>query len=71
MVKINVEIFEAEDNEANAVTSSKIFKARRNRDANGAFRFDENGIFSPSIFGRIGKCKCGKTRKYKTTCEYC
>ena len=71
MVKINVEIFEAEDNEANAVTSSKIFKARRNRDANGAFRFDENGIFSPSIFGRIGKCKCGKTRKYNATCEYC
>ena len=41
-----------EDNPANEVTSDKVFKPRKIRDANGNLLFDENGIFSEKIFGK-------------------
>lgn len=59
-----------EDNPANEVTSDKIFKPRKVRDANGNFLFDDNGIFSEKIFGKFNKCKCGALTK-PGICEYC
>lgn len=42
----------------NQVTSPNIFKKNQRR-VSDHYAFDENGLFSRKIFGRIGKCECG------------
>lgn len=50
------------ENEANRVTSDKIFRARKIKDGD-RYLFHEDGIFSEKIFGKFGKCYCGKLTK--------
>lgn len=42
----------------NQVTSPNILKKNQRR-VSDHYAFDENGLFSRKIFGRIGKCECG------------
>lgn len=62
---MNIEIkpIRIEDNEANKVTSDKIFVPRKIKDANGNYLFHPDGIFSERIFGKFNKCRCGKLTK--------
>ena len=60
-----------EENKSNEVTSDKIFKPRRSKDAQGNWRFHEEGIFSERIFGKFGKCKCGATKEVGKICPIC
>ena len=50
-------------NSANEVTTDKIFKPRKVRDANGNLLFHEDGIFSERIFGKFNRCNCGAQTK--------
>lgn len=54
------------EDERNRVTSDKIFQARKIKNGD-RYLFNENGIFSEKIFGKFGKCYCGK----QTTAGYC
>lgn len=69
-MKITIVPIQIEDNDANKVTSEKVFKDRTIRDSKGNILFNEAGIFSPKIFGRFGHCLCGKLRK-PGYCEEC
>lgn len=62
-MKVTIKPIEIETNEANRVTSEKIFKDRVMVDKDGKFLFHEDGIFSEKIFGKFGHCSCGKLRK--------
>lgn len=54
------------EDERNRVTSDKIFQARKIKNGD-RYLFNENGIFSERIFGKFGKCYCGK----QTTAGFC
>ena len=62
-MKITVKPIEIKEDEANKVTSDKIFKGRKILGPDGRYLFDENGIFSEKIFGKFGHCTCGKLTK--------
>lgn len=47
------------ENESNRVKSDKVFQARKIKDGD-RYLFHEDGIFSEKIFGKFGKCYCGK-----------
>lgn len=53
----------------NQVTSSNIFKKNQRKISND-YKFDENGLFSKKIFGRIGSCECGELH-YPGYCKIC
>ena len=59
-MKLRIKRVEIENNPLNEVTSDKVFADRKIRDKNGDFIFDENGIFSNKIFGKLKHCTCGK-----------
>lgn len=67
---ITIKRIRINENPDNEVTSDKIFRPRKIRDADGNFLFDENGIFSERIFGKFNKCKCGALTK-PGICKYC
>lgn len=46
-------------NPENQVTSSNIFKKNQRKVSND-IKFDDDGLFSKKIFGRIGVCECGE-----------
>ena len=50
------------ENPKNEVTSDKVFQARKIKDGD-RYLFHEDGIFSEKIFGKFGKCYCGKLTK--------
>lgn len=62
-MKMTIESINIPDDERNKVTSDKLFAPRKIKDANGDILFHEDGIFSNRIFGKFGKCKCGKLTK--------
>ena len=57
---ITIKPVDIKEDEANKVTSDKIFKSRKIIGPDGRYLFDEEGIFSEKIFGKFGKCVCGK-----------
>lgn len=68
-MKITVKTVKIVENPKNEVTSDKIFKARKIMDGD-RYLFHEDGIFSEKIFGKFGKCYCGKLTK-EGYCEEC
>lgn len=70
-MKIEIERLHVKDNPYNKVTEDLPYKKRRIRDRDGNLRFNDNGIFSEKIFGRIGECKCGKTKEAGEWCPSC
>lgn len=50
------------ENPMNQVTSEKLFRARKIKDGD-RYLFHDDGIFSERIFGKFGKCYCGKQTK--------
>lgn len=54
------------EDERNHVKSDKIFQARKIKNGD-RYLFHEEGIFSEKIFGKFGKCYCGK----QTSPGYC
>ena len=69
-MKITVKPITIVENELNEVTSDKIFKSRKIKDIQGNYLFDDNGIFSETIFGKFNRCKCGKLTE-PGICPYC
>lgn len=59
-MKITVNPVKVVEDPINEVTSDKIFQARKIKDKNNNYLFDKQGIFSERIFGKFGKCNCGK-----------
>jgi hypothetical protein len=53
----------------NQVTSPGFFKKNQRR-VSDKYAFDENGLFSRKIFGRIGACECGQVTG-EGYCEIC
>ena len=70
-MNIKINKYEAENNFYNEITSDRVFKLRRLKDKDGNWRFDDEGIFSEKIFGRIGSCKCGELKTAGKWCEKC
>ena len=68
-MKVTINPVNIVENEANRVTSDKIFRARKIMDGDRHL-FHEDGIFSEKIFGKFGKCYCGKLTK-PGLCEDC
>lgn len=58
-MKIDITRVRVKRNPDNEITSDRILRKRKTRDADGNMLFDDNGIFSEKIFGRFYKCKCG------------
>ena len=50
------------DDPQNKVTSFEVFQKHRIKKGE-RYTFDEEGIFSEMIFGKFGKCNCGKLTK--------
>lgn len=67
---ITIKRLRIQDNPANEVTSEKVFKPHKIKDANGNLCFHEEGIFSKRIFGQFGRCECGALTK-PGICKYC
>ena len=59
---ITIKPIDIKEDEANKVTSDKIFKSRKILGPDGRYMFDAEGIFSEKIFGKFGHCTCGKLR---------
>lgn len=59
-MKITVNPVKVVEDPINEVTSDRIFQARKIKDKNNNYLFDKQGIFSERIFGKFGKCNCGK-----------
>lgn len=70
-MKVKINKHDAETNIYNEVQSDRVFKLRRLKDRDGNWRFDDYGIFSETIFGRVGCCKCGESREIGKWCEDC
>lgn len=68
-MKFTIEPYNEEKLEENRVTSYHIFKKGERRISDD-YRYDDKGIFSYKIFGRIGSCRC-LTGDKKTTPGYC
>lgn len=68
-MKITVKPIKIVENPENEITSDKVFRTRKIQDGD-RFLFHENGIFSDKIFGKFGKCYCGKLTK-PGYCENC
>lgn len=62
-MKITVKPIKVVEDPMNEVTSDKIFQARKIKDKNNNYLFDKQGIFSERIFGKFGRCNCGKLTK--------
>ncbi len=62
-MKITVNPIKVVEDPMNEVTSDKIFQARKIKDKNNNYLFDKQGIFSERIFGKFGRCNCGKLTK--------
>ena len=69
-MKITIKPIEIKDDVANKVTSDKIFRGRKILGPDGRYLFDEEGIFSEKIFGKFGRCHCGKQTK-PGICPHC
>lgn len=61
-MKITIKPIKVIENPKNQVTSEKVFQARKIKDGD-RYLFHEDGIFSEKIFGKFGKCYCGKLTK--------
>lgn len=70
-MRITIENFHIKENPLNEVTSEKVFKPRRTKDKDGNWRFHDEGIFSPVIFGKLYKCSCGANEEPGTWCKIC
>lgn len=68
-MKITVKSVKITEDPKNEVTSDKIFKARKILDGD-RYLFNEEGIFSEKIFGKFGRCYCGKLTK-EGFCKHC
>ena len=62
-MRMTIEPINIIEDPANEVTSSKIFPNRKVKDKDGNYIFYPEGIFSETIFGKLGHCKCGKLKK--------
>jgi len=62
-MKVTIQPLKIKRNPENQVTTPDIIKERKMKNKYGAYDFDENGIFSEKIFGRFGRCMCGKRTK--------
>lgn len=69
-MKIDITRVRVKRNSKNEVTSDRVLRKRKPRDKDGKMLFDDDGIFSEKIFGRFGKCKCGKLT-HAGICEEC
>lgn len=58
-MKLTIQRLNIDDIESNEIKSHKVFRARKVFDDDGNPIFHPDGIFSDTIFGKIGKCKCG------------
>lgn len=67
-MKFTIEPYKAKKLPENRVTSHNIFKKGERR-VSDDYNYDDNGIFSYKIFGKIGSCRC--TTDKKTTHGYC
>ena len=61
-MKVTIKPINVVENPKNEVTSNKVFKSRKIKDGD-RYLFHEDGIFSEKIFGKFGKCYCGKLTK--------
>lgn len=61
-MKIKIEPARIKKSPENQVTSSNIFK-KNQRKISDDYKFDDEGLFSKKIFGRIGTCECGELNK--------
>ena len=61
-MKITIKPINIIEDPANQVTSEKIFQRRTIKNGD-RYLFDEEGIFSEKIFGKFGRCYCGKLTK--------
>lgn len=61
-MKVTIKPINVIENPKNEVTSNKVFKSRKIKDGD-RYLFHEDGIFSEKIFGKFGKCYCGKLTK--------
>lgn len=68
-MKITIKPVTVIEDPRNEVTSSKVFKARKIKDGD-RYLFHEEGIFSEKIFGKFGKCYCGRLTK-PGFCKHC
>lgn len=68
-MKVEIKPMRIKKSPENQVTSSNVFK-KNQRKVRDEYEFDENGIFSRKIFGRIGSCDCGELKK-PGYCELC
>ena len=68
---MSIEQIQIPDIDANRVKNSRTLKQKQRKDAFGNYLFDEDGIFSTKIFGKIGSCTCKKRTKpgYCTECN--
>lgn len=57
-MKIEIKPLKINKDPQNKVTSSNIFK-KNQRKVSNVYKYDENGLFSRRIFGRVGHCDCG------------
>lgn len=62
-MKIQIKRLNIDDNPTNEVTSHKIFRDKKIKDANGNFLYNDKGIFSKKIFGQYGHCDCSTDPK--------
>lgn len=61
-MKITIKPVKVVEDPRNEVTSNKVFQARKIKDGD-RYLFHEDGIFSEKIFGKFGRCYCGKLTK--------
>ena len=61
-MKIDIQPLIIDKRPENQVTSSNVFK-KNQRKVSSSYKFDENGLFSRKIFGRIGSCECGELKE--------
>ena len=68
---MSIEQIQIPEIEANRVQNSMVLKKHQRKDKFGNYKFDDGGIFSPKIFGKIGSCTCKKRTKpgYCPDCE--
>lgn len=70
-MEIQIKRLEIEQNPLNEVKSEKIFQKRKYSNDKGEFIYNNDGIFSPTIFGSLEECKCRKTKWPQTKCKHC
>ena len=68
-MRIDIQPLRIDKRPENQVTSSQVFKKNQRR-VSDDYKYDENGLFSRKIFGRIGSCECGHLKE-PGYCEIC